>query len=384
MESIMILNGENRGVLGTVRSLGKRGIPIFVGGSKILSRANYSKYCKRRFIYHTPDSDIQKMHEDILRNVKQLKPDVLLPFSSDTAYVVLKNINEYKGYCNISPLLNFKKFNLMNDKETMIKEVLKFGCIVPKTYFLNNIKEAQEISERIEYPVLIKPRVSAGGRGIIKVSSPEELVKEYAFISNKKRIDFWYDPLRPIIQEFIQGETIYTVYVLFNKGKHVASMVKKVCRQYPSSFGPVIAYDTILNEKIRSIAVNLFKQLNWNGPANINFIIDPKDNKPKMLEINPRLWATVEMSIKSGIDFPYMLYKLALGEKIEETTDYIINQRFRWVLFGEFFYLLKSNNKLEVIKDYLNLKNIKTEIDLTDIKPHLIHFLDLCINKQVL
>lgn len=382
MKSVMILNGENRGVLGVVRSLGKRGVPVLVGGNRILSRSIYSKYCKKGFVYTSSYHDADQMHETILRNVKKFKPDVLFPFGSDTTYVILKNIDVYKKYCDIIPLLDFKRFCMFNDKETLIKEAVKAGCSIPKTYFPIDLEEVEQLAERLEYPVLIKPRIGSTAKGITKVSSSFELIKHYGVLSNQNNPTLTYDSTRPIIQEFVPNKNTYTVYVLFNKGKHIASMVGENHRHYPLPFGSPISNITVLNEGIRMLAVNLFKKLDWHGPANIHFIMDPRDGVPKMLEINPRLWATVEMSIKAGIDFPYMLYKIALGENVEEMLGYEISQKFRWVLFGEFFYLLKSRGKLETFKDYLNFKTTKTEIDLKDIKPHIVHFLDLLVNKQ--
>lgn len=379
----MILNGENRGGLGLVRSFGKKGIPVFVGGRRLLSRSLYSKYCKGGFVYSPVHEGIEKMHEDIIKNVKKFKPDVLFPVSSDTTHTVLKYIDEYKKYCNIIPTLDFKRFNIFDDKETLTKEAIKVKCPTPKTYFPKSLESVKELSEHIDYPVLIKPRIGSTAQGIVRASSSEELIKKYDQISHQKKIEGLYDPTRPTIQEFIPGE-VYTAYVLFNKGKHIASMVNKFNRTYPVPYGPQLSNITVSNDRIRNLAITLFKRLKWHGCANTHFIVDERDNIPKMIEINPRIWATIESSVNAGVNFPYMLYKMALGEKVKENKRYKINQKFRWILFGELLYLVKSTNKLKTIKEYMNFKNTKTEIDFTDIKPHLIQFLDLCINKNVL
>ena len=113
-------------------------------------------------------------------------------------------------------------------------------------------------------------------------------------------------------------------------------------------------------------------------------MIDPRDNIPKMIEINPRLPGTTESSIVAGMDFPYMLYKMALGERIRSTYRYKLNRKFRWLLFAELFYLLKTRNKLAILKRYTDFRNTRTEIDFADIKPHIIQFLGLLVNRQVM
>jgi len=375
----MVLMGENKAALGVVRALGKRGIQVFVGGNQLLSRALYSKYCKGGFIYSHYRLGIEKMHKEILKNVKKFKPEVLFPIWEDTTHVVLKHIDEYEKYCKVSPSIGFKRFKLFNNKESTYKEAMRVGCPIPKTYFPKSIDEVKKLSSKISYPVLIKPRVSSFGCGIVKVFSANELLKMYKYISNKKK-GFCFDFENPIIQEFVLGEK-HTVTVIFNKGKEIGSTVFKNYRYYPV-FGNPLLNETVINEKVRVPIVNLFKKLNWNGPASVQCIIDSKDQRTKLFEINPRIWSHIESTIAAGIDVPYLLYNMALGNKVNKITKYKVNQKFRYVLFGELFYLLTVKKKLSLLRDYLRFKNTKTEIDFRDIKPHLIHFLGLIIKKQ--
>ena len=45
---------------------------------------------------------------------------------------------------------------------------------------------------------------------------------------------------------------------------------------------------------------------------NIEFRIDSRDGVPKIMEVNPRFWGSLQLSILSGVDFPYLLYKALL------------------------------------------------------------------------
>jgi len=384
MESIMVLDGESRAVLAVVRHLGRRGVPVFVGGSTTLARAKYSKYCRKGFTYHSSRHGTEAMHRDILQNVKRLRPDVIFPFGSETTQLVLDHSEEYEKHCRIVPMLDAEKFKLFNDKGTMIREASRVGCSIPKTYFPKDLGDAGKLSLHLDYPALIKPRTSSTGKGIIKVHSPRELAREYALVSKQRKEGTAYDPSRPVIQEFIPGTLNYTVVVLFDHGRHMASIVNQNHRYYPVPFGPPIFNETVLNERIRRIAVDMFRKLKWHGTANVNFMIDPRDNIPKMIEINPRLPGTTESSIVAGMDFPYMLYKMALGERIRSTYRYKLNRKFRWLLFAELFYLLKTRNKLATLKRYTDFRNTRTEIDFADIKPHIIQFLGLLVNRQVM
>jgi len=375
MRPVILLNGENRGALAIVRALGKRGIPVIVGGNKKVSRACYSKYCFSRFFY---PKNYKKMHKCILSEVKKNKSAVLFPLFSDTVSMVLKKKRIYEEYCKIIPLSNYNKYSVFNDKETQIRQCVDIGCKVPITYFPDKIDK--NLLKKIKYPVLIKPRIASGGRGIVKANTQEELNCLYRKIKNKKQITAEYDTRKPIIQEFLKSATTFTVYVLFNKGKHIMSLVCENYRHYPIRFGPPIQSISVENKIVQKEAINMFTKLEWHDPANVHYITDK--GIPKMIEINPRLWATVESSINAGLDFPYILYKMALGEKYTIPRS-IPKKEFRWILFGELFYLINTKNKIKVLKDYFR-KPSGSDIDLHDLFPHIIHFFDLLLNKQVL
>lgn len=380
MKSVMVLMGENRGPLATVRSLGKLGIPIYVGASRFLSRSLYSKYTKKRFLYPSAHFGIDQMHKGILKQVKKLKPDVLLTFGSDTTRTVLTHLKEYEKYTKVVPNIGLEKFELLDDKETMIQEAMKVKCPVPKTYFPKNITELKKIAPQLPYPVLIKLRISSGGKGMVKAHNSKQLIKLYQNTINQEK-KYQYDPTRPTIQEFIDGER-HSVTGVFNKGKLVGNVVFYNHKHYPE-YGSPILNETVRNENVRQAMIKMFEDLNWHGPANCQCIYDPRDKKTKLLEINPRLWACTGSTIAAGVNAPYLLYQMALGQDPKPSSKYKINQKYRWILFGELFYLLQNKKKWQNIKDYFNFKNTKSDIDLLDPLPHIIQILDLIINKQI-
>jgi hypothetical protein len=79
--------------------------------------------------------------------------------------------------------------------------------------------------------------------------------------------------------------------------------------------------------------------LKWHGVAMVEFKRSIH-GVPCLLEINPRFWGSLELAIRSGLDFPYLAYRFVMGEKIEARDDYR-RVRNRWVL-GEIDSLFKS------------------------------------------
>jgi len=42
----------------------------------------------------------------------------------------------------------------------------------------------------------------------------------------------------------------------------------------------------------------------------VEFRVDARDGTAKLMEVNPRFWGSLQLSILSGADFPYLLYNL--------------------------------------------------------------------------
>jgi predicted ATP-grasp superfamily ATP-dependent carboligase len=62
-------------------------------------------------------------------------------------------------------------------------------------------------------------------------------------------------------------------------------------------------------------AVSLLKELQWAGVADVEFMIDPRDGTPKLMEINPRFWSSLYLALECGVDFPWLLVQTALMKR---------------------------------------------------------------------
>jgi predicted ATP-grasp superfamily ATP-dependent carboligase len=52
------------------------------------------------------------------------------------------------------------------------------------------------------------------------------------------------------------------------------------------------------------------------GVAMVEFKLDRrKGNAAKLIDVNGRFWGSLQLAILSGVDFPYYLYQLAVGDR---------------------------------------------------------------------
>jgi len=65
-----------------------------------------------------------------------------------------------------------------------------------------------------------------------------------------------------------------------------------------------------------------------------------------LMEVNPRLWGSLQLAIDAGVDFPSLLVALHRGETLPQVTP-SIGVRSRWLL-GDLDHLLISLRRPEV------------------------------------
>jgi predicted ATP-grasp superfamily ATP-dependent carboligase len=78
-------------------------------------------------------------------------------------------------------------------------------------------------------------------------------------------------------------------------------------------------------------AETLLKSLNWHGIAEVEFRVDLRDGIPKLMEINPRFWGSLEVAVRSGVDFPYLLYRIAMDGDVNTVSSYKVGVKGRYM-----------------------------------------------------
>ena len=343
---ILILDAMWNKTLAAVRSLGRRGFYLAVGEKTMFATAIFSRYCSRRLIYPSPLSKPDEFLDWLLNEVKRNNYDMVLPTELETQQIILRNRKELEKYTRV-PFADYALTANVQNKAWLMKYAETNGYPCPKTYFIESGENSQlsALCSIIEYPLVIKPRESSGSRGIIYVKKPSE------FPAALKKVQDRY-PL-PIVQEYIPHGGAYGVGALFNRNSEPkAAFVYKRLREYPVTGGPSTLRESVKNDEIKEIALNLLKSLKWTGIAMVEFRVDARDGRPKLMEINPRFWGSLQLAIISGMDFPYLLYKMAVDGDIEPVWDYRVGVRCRWLIPGDILHFICNPQRLRLTPSF--------------------------------
>jgi len=353
MTKVFITDAEQGRVpLCIIRSLGKAGFKVYVGSCLKIATPYFSRYCSKKIVYPNPSIYPAKFKQFMFDYLKKEQFDAVFPTSNSSVLFFSKYKKELSKY-TIIPLADYDQMILAMDKSNTFKIAEKIGIPCPKTYYPLDLSELKEMCEDFSYPVIIKPRKGAGAVGVKICQNKTQLIWNFMYLSKT------YGP--PLVQEYIPkgGDTIGVSCLFDCQHQEKVVFVHKRLREYPINGGPSTLRESIRHPEAEKLAVKLLKKLNWFGVAMVEFKIDPRDNKPKLMEINPRFWGSLSLPIMAGVNFPLLLYKLVTTGEVEKVENYPVGIKSRW-LGGDFLNLLHSKNKFKSLREFFDFSDKNT------------------------
>jgi len=356
MSSVLITNAQLRKSLSAVRSLGARGIKTVVCDETIFTPAGFSRFCTKNMAYPNPRRYPEKFYSWLLDTLRRYKCNVLFPMDDDTLEVVMQNKEELEKEC-LLPLPSIESYHIACDKTKSVEFVLKAGVSCPRTVYPQSEEDLFKAVAELAFPLVIKPRKSSGSRGIRIVNNKEELMCEYKSVSEAFS--------QPQVQEYIGNGDRYDVCMIFSKDNEIrASFIQKELRHFPVDTGPSTLQESVLYPELLEMAMKIMSKLKWYGVVEIEFMIDSRDNKPKFMEINPRFWNSLHMATLAGIDFPWMLYKIATEGDVEKAFSYEIGVKCQWLLPGDILHYIFNKNRRKMQPPLFGGKKYKMHDDI--------------------
>ncbi len=288
------------------KSLARRGIKV-IGLKSDASRYDKSKYYHTIISVASPETD----QEAWLSSVEETGSgkEYLIPISVETIQLVAKHSARLEAKF-ILPPTDLEKIAMATDKLRSIELMAGIGIPIPATYVPNSLQEAEDIFQRLPLPVVIKLRKEQNippekRYGIAE--SLEDCLALYRTLSSRQP--------RPIIQQYVQGQGM-GISILANQGKILAKFSHQRLREQKPTGGPSTYCTAIDSRTLEEFAVKFAEWTGWNGVAMLEFKFNRAENQYYFMEINPRFWGSIELAIKSGVDFPY-LYIMWLGNQAQ-------------------------------------------------------------------
>ncbi|HET7324886.1 MAG TPA: ATP-grasp domain-containing protein, partial [Halococcus sp.] len=143
----------------------------------------------------------------------------------------------------------------------------------------------------------------------------------------------------PIVQEIVPRMSVeYGFRGLYENGRSVLTCQKHQIRGQSYVGGTSVFRETMRDPEIERMSRTLLDHLDWHGLASVQFLRDIESGGYIFTEINPRVWASIEMDVVAGADFPYAHWLVATGNEDRIEPGYTIGAGSHFLL-GELRYL---------------------------------------------
>jgi D-aspartate ligase len=332
MRRVLVLDGDTRQCLPVMRALKQRGHAVTIAGPSRLSLGWMSRFADRRILLPPAEEDggepfIAALRETLARD----RPDVTLPLFDPCAHAVARHREAWAEWTRI-PIVDLGTFMLARDKARTMKVCRDAGVPAPRTWYPDE-QSIEAIAREVDWPVLVKPRISHGAVGIARVDRAEDLAATVA------RITAAHGP--PIVQELIPQDGLQYKAQLFRgrDGRLHAAVVFEKTRWFPVDGGTSSLNRTVLRPDIVETGRRLLEAMGWTGYADIDLIQDTRQGIAKVMEVNPRVTGSVKIAFEAGVDFADLLVRHALDQPLPTYDSYRIGVSMRYLPLDILWFL---------------------------------------------
>ncbi len=306
--------------------------------------------------------------------------DVFLPVATNTIYFCstrLKQLQEQTN-CRI-PLVHRDTLEKANNTKKLLSVAKSAGIPVPDTIHIN--LDTPPDSDQIPFPSVLK-LVSDHGLELSPGARYRKITNPSTYRNALQHFRTHTDTL--ICQKWIDGTGYGYSAVFVPPGNVQGSVCHRRIREYPLQGGPSALCETVRNEQVRQFGEQLLQSLNWYGPAQVEFRRSRADDQFYLMEVNPRFWGSLPLSLYAGLNLPDILVKsLFMPEpSFNKTAEPGRRLRFLHLDIPASLQQLRRGNGQDLadeslVSSWLNLNVGNGLFDIKDPVPAFSHYTNL-------
>jgi len=317
---VIVLSAHTMG-LGVIRSLGQKGIPVYAVSYSKSDMGRSSRFVKKYFISENPEESPEGFINSVVKIGKKLNTPILMPADDATLKIVSQNkvlLSEYfRVACSDWSIIEKIIF-----KQHTYAIAEKLGVPTPASVILKDESDIKYAAQKTNFPCILKPFESH--------TFYEMFNKKMVLVKNQYQLEEVFHQINKtgaklLLQEYIPGDD--TAGVNYNscsiRGEIKQDFLAHKVRMSDDGFGiPTTVVSSEMNKEVVSHSKLLLKELNYTGYSCIEYKYDERDSQYKFMEINGRYNRSVLLSLKCGINFPFLEYQGSVGEKANYKRKY--------------------------------------------------------------
>jgi len=251
------------------------------------------------------NKDEQTFLEELLIYVKQNGNDYNWIIAGDDLIIRLLNeaIEDEDLFYKLLPLTKIENRELLGSKAGFSNLCKKYDIETPRFLIYNQAMPIKDISDYMQYPLMMKVDKSEAGSGVFKCNDEKELIAQLNNVESKENLVF---------QQFIEGYDI-NMEVLYKNGELIVYSYAKILKIL-GKFGLSTQRLFYRNEDIEPALVKIGRGMGINGFASIAFMYNELDKKHYLIEVDVRPNSWIYYGKFTGNDFSEGIRKIMKGD----------------------------------------------------------------------
>jgi predicted ATP-grasp superfamily ATP-dependent carboligase len=304
---VLVTDAGRGSAVAFIRSLGRRGWRVTAADFDRASPGFRSRYTTDRLLYPRPSERPDTVVDTIAARVERGGIDLVVPITDEVGLPLAEARDRFAGLTTLA-VPDPAGLAATHDKSTTFALAERLGVPVPATRTVLAGDEVALVGSELGYPVVIKPVAS---REVLADRTIRSHVVGYALDANDLRDRLAaFDRGTPVLlQRWLPGEGV-GVELLMDRGRPVAAFQHRRLREVPPTGGASSLRESVrLDGDLYDGAVRMLEALEWTGLAMVEFR-RAHDGVGYLMEINGRVWGSLPLAVRAGMDFPARLAAL--------------------------------------------------------------------------
>ena len=325
---VLVADAAQRAALVAVRELGKGGLTVGAVDSQRYAPGLASRWSTVSAVVPDFSLDRDGYVDAILQICAERRPTALILAHDGSIEALRQRRAEVASVVGLA-LAPEDALAVAIDKTQTLAFAETLGLRAPRGCVITERDQARAAIDEVGLPAVVKPTrswVQGAGLGTrlipVMVKTPAEaLAAIYAVLAEGVDV---------LLQEWLPGDR-EALSFFYARGRTWARFAQRADRTYPPLGGNSVLRESIpMPADIAPAAERLVAELGLEGYSEVEFRRD-RQGRAALMEINPRLSASVEIAVRAGVPFPRLLYDWASGEPLDDVSGYRAGLRMRWL-----------------------------------------------------
>ena len=298
---VLVTDASRGSALACIRSLGRAGMRVVAADHDRRAPGLVSRYTAASVVHPMASTDPVGAAKVLVEAATRERVDLIIPVT-DASIVALRSA----GPLDIPvAVADADALDATQDKLATVRLAERLGIPVPETREAESPADAATAAATLGWPVVLKPRYGhrPSALGVTYAADAVTLLQEWESLGAEGDV---------LVQRYHSGEG-HGVEVLAHGGRVLAALQHRRLREMPVTGGASASREAVEPDpELLDHATALVGALRWTGLAMIEFKVGPAGTS--LMEINGRIWGSLPLAVRAGMDFPAKLVRLYLDE----------------------------------------------------------------------